>query len=55
MESVAGDAFSSFIEWIDLIYGTPECSDPSFNGMVERSSNIEWNTIGTNTGSKLIL
>lgn len=55
MEAIPGDAFNSFVRWIEFTYGTPECFDPSFNGMVERSSDVEWNTVGTNTGSTLSL
>lgn len=51
MEALPEDAFGSFVQWVDATYGTPECFDPSFNGMVERNSNVEWNTIGTDTGS----
>ncbi len=53
MEALPGEAFNSFVRWLDDTYGTPECFDPSFNGIVERSSNVEWNAIGTDTGSKL--
>lgn len=51
MEVIPGDGFNSFVRWIDYTYGTTECFDPSFNGMIERSSDVEWNTVGTNTGS----
>lgn len=54
MEEIPGDAFGSFARWVDIIYGTSECFDPSFNGIVERSSNVEWGAIGTDTGSNLI-
>lgn len=53
MEAIPGDPFNSFVRWVDFIYGTPECFDPSFNGIVERSSNVEWDSVGTNSGSKL--
>ncbi|XP_037033331.1 putative serine protease K12H4.7 [Bradysia coprophila] len=52
MEEIPGDAFDSFAQWVDLIYGTPECFDPSFDGIVERSSNVEWGAVGTDTGRR---
>lgn len=55
MEAIPGDAYNSFVRWVDYTYGTPQCFDPSFEGMVQRASNIEWDTEGTTTGSKLNL
>lgn len=53
MEYFSGDPFQSFARWLIHNYGTPNCFDHRFDGMIQRSSNIEWDVEGTQTGSKL--
>lgn len=52
MAAIPGDYFNAFVRWIENTFGSDQCYDHSFNGQVERFSNVEWNSVGTNTGSK---
>lgn len=54
MQAVAGQPLDSLARWFRYVYGDAECFDPSYNTLLERYSNPEWDQVGTNNGSKLI-
>jgi len=52
MRAILADPLNSFARWVVHVYGDGSCYDHTFENVVNRSSNIEWDQEGTETGQR---
>lgn len=56
MHAISPDPLNSYARWVRHIFGDDtNCFDFNFENHINRTSNVNWNEIGTNSGGKYIL